>query len=384
MSNFQSQSSGSYDWLTALQAQTNDNEKCILITVLRTRGSAPREAGAKMLVMDKLCVGTIGGGHLEYMAIEQARSLLTSDTVQTNSSYRYPLGASLGQCCGGVVELLYEKIKDSKAPWIELAAQLCKNNTPAVVVSPLPHNEELPITDSSNKLIVTESSQFGTFGHDLMDRNAITLARELLQASASPLASRTKPVTAYVRDDMFFDMINQSDFRLIIFGAGHIAQSIVSVLQNVDCEITWIDTRDNIFPRDIPYNVTILETDTPECEIDNLTAGCYILIMTHCHQLDLRLCHQVLKHQNFTFCGLIGSASKRNRFKKKLLARGITKQAINRLTCPIGIDNINGKIPQQIAISVAAQLLQHVDMQSNTALSNLDSITKCNVRGNSK
>lgn len=370
MSNFQSQSSGSYDWLTALQAQACLTKKCIVVTVLRTRGSAPREAGAKMLVMEESCVGTIGGGHLEYMAIKQGRSLLTSDPVQIKTTYRYPLGPSLGQCCGGVVELLFEIIVDTTAAWIEKTAQLCRNNTPAVVVSSLPHNENVANTVSNNKLIVTESAQFGTLGNDLTDRRAFILAQEFLQIAASSPASRTNTVTTHIKDELFFDMISQSRFRLKLFGAGHIAQAIVSILQDADCEITWIDNRDNIFPKNIPFNVTTVETDTPECEIDSLSAGCYILIMTHCHQLDLRLCHQVLKQHDFAFCGLIGSTSKRHRFKKKLLARGVAERAISRLTCPIGIDNINGKLPQQIAISVAAQLLQHIDRQSNTTLSN--------------
>ena len=370
MSTLQSQSSGSYDWLTALQAQSCHTEKCILVTVLSTRGSAPREAGAKMLVMDELCVGTIGGGHLEYMAIEQSRALLASNPVQNKTTYRYPLGPSLGQCCGGVVELLFEKIMDTTAPWIDKTAQLRRNSTPAIVVSSLPSNEDVDNTASINKLIVTESTQFGTLGNDLTDNHAVTLAQEYLQKAASTPVSRTKHVPTHIRDNLFFDMINQSGFRLKLFGAGHIAQAIVSILQDADCEITWVDTRDNIFPNDIPFNVSTVETDTPECEIDNLTPGSYLLIMTHCHQLDLRLCHQALKHQDFAFCGLIGSASKRNRFTKKLLARGVTERAINRLTCPIGIDNINGKLPQQIAISVAAQLLQHVDSQSNTTSSN--------------
>ena len=371
MSNFQSQSSGSYDWLTALQTQTSHTEKCVLVTIIRTRGSAPREAGAKMLVMDELCVGTIGGGHLEYRAIEQGRKLLTAESVKLKSTFRYPLGPTLGQCCGGVVELLFEVIADATAPWIKKTDQLCKNNTPAVVVSSLPHNDNLPNTTTENKLIVTESAQFGTLGSDLIDRQAFTLAQEYLQIAAFSPASQTKPVTTQIRDELLFDLINQPSFRLKLFGAGHIAQAIVSILKDADCEITWIDTRDNIFPIDIPINVSTVETDTPECEIENLTAACYILIMTHCHQLDLRLCHQVLKQQDFAFCGLIGSESKRNRFKKKLLAHGVTEQAKNRLTCPIGIDNINGKLPQQIAISVAAQLLQQVELQSNTALSDV-------------
>ena len=78
----------------------------ILVTVAASKGSVPREPGAKMLVRVDDFDGTIGGGHLEHRALEIARAML-----QQNASRRYErfaLGPSLGQCCGGVAWLAFE------------------------------------------------------------------------------------------------------------------------------------------------------------------------------------------------------------------------------------------------------------------------------------
>lgn len=65
------------DWLRGMQMAVSAQQACVLITLVKVQGSVPREAGARMLVSEDACIGTIGGGHLEWKAIQQARSLLT-------------------------------------------------------------------------------------------------------------------------------------------------------------------------------------------------------------------------------------------------------------------------------------------------------------------
>jgi xanthine dehydrogenase accessory factor len=84
---------------------------CVVVTVASTRGSAPREAGARLIVTAQGVHGSIGGGHLEWKAMEIARDLLASG--DENAQRRFPLGATLGQCCGGVVNLLFERVAAS-------------------------------------------------------------------------------------------------------------------------------------------------------------------------------------------------------------------------------------------------------------------------------
>ena len=79
--------------------------------------------------------------------------------------------------------------------------------------------------------------------------------------------------------------------------------------------------------------------------------------MTHSHQLDLEICEGVLRRGDFAYLGLIGSVTTRARFVRRLRIKGVTREAVDRLICPIGIPGISGKHPAEIAASVSAQLL---------------------------
>jgi xanthine dehydrogenase accessory factor len=96
-------------WLSALERLCRSNTPAILITVAQHKGSTPRESGTKMIVTENEIIGSIGGGHLEHKAIEQAHTLL-ADHSQETQLIAYPLGAALGQCCGGAIQLLFEPI----------------------------------------------------------------------------------------------------------------------------------------------------------------------------------------------------------------------------------------------------------------------------------
>jgi len=144
----------------------------------------------------------------------------------------------------------------------------------------------------------------------------------------------------------------------------------VRALQDLPVRINWIDTRDDMLPQTPPGGVNAICSDTPEAEIDAAPAGAYFLVMTHDHGLDQRLCEQILKRDDFAYFGLIGSRSKRRNFETRMLRRGIDAQRFARMTCPIGIGSIRSKQPAQIAISVAAEILQVYDRAQQYLQSN--------------
>ncbi len=264
-------------WQDTVAELRRNKTPAVLVSVDSIVGSTPREAGAKMIVTATQLHGTIGGGNLEYQACQIARNQLqqgADDGVQ-----RFPLGAGLGQCCGGLVNLMFEKLSDD-SDWDSIAGE-------------------------------------GDY------------------------------------------------IELYLFGAGHVGQALVRALRDLSVNINWIDTRDDILPREPPPGVTPICTDTPEAEIDAAPAGCYFLVMTHDHGLDQRLCEQILKRDDFTYFGLIGSRSKRRNFETRLQRRGVAVEKFERMTCPIGIDGIGSKQPAQIAISVAAEILQVYDRVHN-------------------
>ena len=349
------------DWLQALKRLTERYQACVIVTVAAVKGSAPREPGAKMLVSDKGIYGTIGGGHLEFKAIDIARGLLAPDVAGTRQLQRFPLGASLGQCCGGAATLLFEPVlQQQSAEWVEALASWNRDRVPCVMVTPV-HG------DGARKLVVTRTETRGTLAGPELQERSIAIAREMLDAGTSEarlLAIDDAGSAPSAPALMLFEPVRRSDFRIVLFGAGHVGRALVNVLSGLRCDVTWVDGRDAEFPREVPVNVTVELTDAPEGEVDHAAADSYYLVMTHSHALDFELTERILRRGDFRYLGLIGSLTKRRTFEKRLIQRGVSEAALQRLTCPIGIAGISGKEPAAIAIAVAAELLQRHERAS--------------------
>jgi len=148
-------------------------------------------------------------------------------------------------------------------------------------------------------------------------------------------------------------------FTLQLYGAGHVGRAIVRLLAELNCRVQWIDEREEEFPPWItPPHIERLCVEPVEAEVPLAPPGCFYLVLTHSHELDLRLAHAILKRADFGYFGLIGSATKRARFEHRLAERGVTADVLARMICPIGVPGIAGKEPEVIAVAVVAQLLQ--------------------------
>ena len=250
-------------------------DAAVLVSVLSTQGSVPRAAGTRMLVFAQGEQGTVGGGHLEFQALAHARLLLQGKTTQTE--LRHVLGPSLGQCCGGVVALGFQRVTADDLPQM----------------------------------------------------------RELLKPSLTPLA---------------------------LFGGGHVGKALVKTLAPLPFRVLWVDSRDEIFPEDVPAEVLCEHSNPVQAAVADLLPGSRVLIMSFSHAEDLDIVVACLKRlrekDDLPFVGLIGSQTKWATFQHRLEERGFTAPEIARITCPIGVPGIGGKEPEVIAVAVAAQLLQ--------------------------
>lgn len=259
----------------------------IVVTVDHIQGSTPREAGTHMLVSLNEVDGTVGGGHLEWQAIDLSRHALQEGAHTEAWTRAFPLGPTLGQCCGGVVHLRFAPLTSA-----ELAAW------------------QLP----------------------------------------------------------------PPRFHLELHGAGHVGQAIVRLLAELDCTVRWIDERadeaqpphaegpglpDDDTLASLPSHIQWLPTEAAHTEVRDAPAGACHVVLTHRHDLDLRIIEAVLRRGDFAFAGLIGSQTKRARFWHRLQEQGIAPEVLARVHCPIGLSGLAGKEPSVIAISVVAQLLQH-------------------------
>ncbi len=333
------------EWIDELSDLTAAGERVVLVTVAGIRGSAPREVGAKMIVTEAATIGTIGGGQLEYQCTRIACDMLGDG--QQPVLHKFPLGASMGQCCGGVVDILFEPLSGGLPGWLRDLRALYGQRQPAVVVTDL--------DGAAGKYVVTAESTFGDTAGDT-PAAIVAEARQGLDTGRS----------AHRADHWFYENIVGSDLNIAVFGAGHVGAAVVNTLSSLDCNIRWIDSRRNIF-RTTPANVRAIESAEPALEVAAMPARSCYLVMTHSHALDFDIVDRILRREDAVYCGLIGSVTKRRRFERRYREAGMAQSLVDQLVCPIGVHGISGKKPAEIAVAAAAELLQAWERASSAA-----------------
>ena len=281
------------------------------VVVAGIRGSTPREAGAAMIVTASSSHGTIGGGALERDAIERARACLETGTDQLT---HVPLGPGLGQCCGGAVRLLTELWDKARLDAV----------TGTVVARPLP-------------------------GEGLA--TPMSVARIL--AAARGQGVRPDP---QILQGWFIEPVDHATRPVWIYGAGHVGRAIATVLAPLPgFAVTLVDDAPDRFPDPMPAGVERVLARNPADAVAHAPSNATHLVLTYSHALDLELCHRILS-RDFAALGLIGSSTKRARFRKRLATLGHTPAQIDRMVCPIGDPRL-GKHPHVIAIGLAAEMM---------------------------
>ncbi len=177
-------------------------------------------------------------------------------------------------------------------------------------------------------------------------------------------------------------------FHLQLYGAGHVGRTIARLLATLPVTVDWIDEREDAFPPVLadqgwPAHVRRIAVDAVEAEVRDAPPGSAYLVLTHQHALDLRITEAILRRGDFGFLGLIGSKTKRARFVHHFESRGIAREAIARLRCPIGIEGVTGKEPEVIAVAAVAQLLQAAPPRPGSAGQSASAPARLASRGTS-
>jgi xanthine dehydrogenase accessory factor len=283
-----------------------------MVSVLATEGSAPRGAGTRMLVSADGLSGTIGGGALEFRALEQARAVL-DHAPGTWRVQDYPLGPLLGQCCGGRVRLLVEHVDRAALGWLAAAAE--------------------------GRVLVSVLRDGG-------------IERHVSDGPAAALSARGDKPGVGAR---LAEVIGGYRRPLYLFGAGHVGQAIARHAEGLPVRLAWFDVREDLAA--IP-GVTVVPDEAVEGCAAEAPDEAALVILTHDHALDYRLTLAALRRGPLAFAGLIGSQTKRARFMARLERDGVSAEARGRLTCPIGLPGVTGKEPDVIAVALLAQVLQ--------------------------
>ena len=149
---------------------------------------------------------------------------------------------------------------------------------------------------------------------------------------------------------------------LALFGGGHVGHALVQVLATLPFAVTWIDSRDGVFPQSVPVGVACEHSEPVQSAVRSLAPQSRVLIMSFSHAEDLDVLSACLQrqreHADLPYIGLIGSKTKWATFRHRLEARGFTPDELAHVTSPIGVPGIAGKEPEVIAVAVAAQLLR--------------------------
>ncbi len=287
-------------------------------SLVGVRGSAPREAGAMMLITATDIWQTIGGGSLEFEVMAKARAMLAAPAAPWQRQViSAALGPDMGQCCGGHVRILLEYFGADEAT-------------------------ELAVLQGCRRI-------------------------------AHPLAGIAPPVDAGNADIgpdkaglMFIAPVAQPGRPLFLYGAGHIGRALAPHLTALQLDLHWVDIEDARFPANIsdgmsdgipngiPNGVTRIVASDPSVIAAHAPTDAIHLVITHNHALDEAICHRILSGPGFARLGLIGSATKAARFRARLAKAGIAPNVLDRLVCPVGLPAITGKHPARVALSIAA------------------------------
>lgn len=312
-------------------ARLRSGEDVVWCVILEAEGSTPRGVGAKMLVFaDGTSYGTIGGGAVEYQAAAFARSLAPERT-QTHKkaairSFELYSGGSqaTGMVCGGRITVgflpfppcsveSFEGIDWSGENWLELT--LNKN---------------------------------GDFGIGIV-RNPVP---SLSGAEGQALVERMSEGTLRFVEPLF------RSYRVWIFGAGHVSEALVPVLGPLGFPMTVIDPRPELAaPERFPGAELLCAEFEPLPPSVRISERDYAVVMTPGHEKDLSVLRQVLQTPA-SYIGCIGSRKKTAYVNQKLREEGFSAAELARIHAPIGLP-IKAGTPEEIAISIAAELILH-------------------------
>ncbi len=251
--------------------------------------------------------------------------------------------------------------------WFDAIGYCHQHSEAYVLVTVLSVAGSVP-REQGAKMVITGDSQYDTIGGGHLEYDVVNKARTFLAEGSTPQHIESYPLSSKLGQccggavKVLFEIKTSHCQTLAIFGAGHVAQSLVPILAQLPLSIRWIDSRDDVFNAiQVPQGVSTIVDEQPEGELVLLPANSWVLILTHDHQLDFRLAETALKDGRFPYVGMIGSDTKAKRFRTRLAHRGFDDIAQQPLVTPVGNLSIPGKKPVEVAVSISAQIIERLN-----------------------
>lgn len=245
--------------------------------------------------------------------------------------------------------------------WLDVLMSLRERRMPAVMLTLLQDKGSVP-REAGTKMVVSREESWLTIGGGNLEFQCIAIAREMLQSGAQAPRQETFALGARTGQccggmtQVLFETWGLPQPEVYVFGAGHVGQALVSILATLPCRVNWVDQREAQFGA-VPAGVYCHHTDDP-CDIArHAPDNSLFVVMTHHHPLDLALAETLLRRGRYRYLGVIGSQTKRQRFDYLLEGKGIAREMLDTLRCPIGLPDVKGKLPAEIAVAVAGEII---------------------------
>lgn len=328
-----------------LEHVLEQNEECVLVTIIASSGSTPRGAGSRMLVKkDGSIRGTVGGGAVEYQAVQTALEALKNKTSHTKGfTLTRNQVADIGMVCGGDVVVYFQYISPEDRRFREFCSQ---------VRQALAKDEDswllLDITDEtcwrmglySQTVGMVTADGGGFFGNE----GSYLFTNQAVQREMGGRRFYIEPLV--------------QAGTVYIFGGGHVAQELVPVLARVGFRCVVMDDREEFAnSRVFPQAERTIVGDLEQIENYIRLRECdYICIMTRGHQFDYLVQKQVLPLKP-CYIGIMGSRNKIKVVTEKLMADGFSREEVEFCHMPIGT-KIHAETPAEIAVSIAGELIK--------------------------
>ncbi|MGJ8681713.1 xanthine dehydrogenase accessory protein XdhC [Paraglaciecola sp.] len=248
-----------------------------------------------------------------------------------------------------------------KLTWTQ-AIEHCDKSAKAYVIATVIGAQGSTPRDTSSKMVIDSENSYDTIGGGQLEYLIIQEARKLMLKNQTCQVFRPLPLAAEAAQccggfvTVLLECFAASQRQIVLFGAGHVSQALIQILAGLPCQITLVDNRSEQIPTDLPTNCQSICLESPEKIIPALADDSWIVVFTHDHQLDYALVKSMLDKPRFSYVGLIGSDTKAKRFKKRLASDKISQTSIESLHCPIGLPELKGKLPMEVALSIAGQL----------------------------
>jgi len=333
-----------------LQRMIESRTHSAIACVISRTGSGPREAGAMMLVAeDGFSAGTVGGGLLEAQVMDLAQTVIQSGKpVCETFNLDADAAADDGMVCGGIVEVIIDRICPSDSTTIALYETLLNNlkqrNTVHLIISIQEHSGGI-------------RTGLGLFSLDGADPGTLPISAEEIESLAGETGNHF-PLLAALREQRFFVLPINLPEIVFIFGAGHISQDLAPVCRAVGFYPVVLDDRkDFANPQLFPDADEVVVVDSFSRCFDRIDVDekSFVVVVTRGHSHDREVVSQALKTPA-KYIGMIGSRRKRDGIYMTLRKEGFKDVDLKRISSPIGL-NIGAQTPAEIAVSIVAELI---------------------------